>query len=173
MHAEDPLQRRARRLELIGGVDRVHHDGDARQLADRVGGCENFFRGAHAAFVELHRFGAQHEMREIDVPRMRRDVRAFALVAEVAQITVVDHLPVVVARDTVDFHGLRFVDQVEQRGERVAQTDAAAATVAEVKHALQFVEQFRLVVEPRIIPVNGVAGRRFEAAFGGRGRRFG
>ena len=64
---------------------------------------------------------AQHQVREVDVPRMRRNVRALRHVAEVAQVALVDDLPVVGLGDAVDLHRLALVDEVEQRRERAAQ----------------------------------------------------
>ena len=51
---------------------------------------------------ELDRLGAQHQVREVDVPRMRRHVRALGHVAHVAQVALVDDLPVVLLGDAVD-----------------------------------------------------------------------
>jgi hypothetical protein len=107
-------------------------------------------------------------MRKIQVPFVRRHVGTFGHVAEVAQVAVLDDLPVVLLLDAVHFQGRRFVDQVEQRREGLAQADAATAAVADVEDALHLVVERSLVVEGRVVPVEGVAGRRFEVAFAGR-----
>jgi len=104
-------------------------------------------------------------MREIDVPRVRRNVRAFGLVAEVAQVALVDHILVIGLGDTVDFHRLRCVDEVEQCRECVAQADAAPAPVADTEDAFELLVDGGLVVELRVFPVERVARRCVEAAF--------
>ena len=92
-------------------------------VAQRATGC----------VAELERLGAQHQVRKVDVPRMRRHVRTLRHVAHVAQVAVVDDVPVDLLVDAVDFAGRRFIDGIEQRRERVAQTEAAAAAVADVE----------------------------------------
>ena len=111
------------------------------------------------------RLGPQHQVREVHVPRMRRNVRTLGHVADVAQIALVDDLAEVGLGDAVDLARLALVDQVEQRRKRIAQADAAPASVADVEDALQLRVGRRLVVELRIAPVDRMAGRCFEAAF--------
>ena len=168
MHPEHRLHRRARGGVAVHEVHRLGNHRDGGDLAHRVG------RGQQPvakpplcteAFLELDRLGAQHHVREVDVPRVRRDVRALGHVAQVAQIALVDHLPEVLLLDAVDFHGRRGVHQVEQRRKGGAQADAAAAAVADVEHALQLLLDFRLVPEVGVLPVERVAGRCFERAF--------
>jgi hypothetical protein len=123
------------------------------------------------AVFELVDLGAQHQVREIEVPFVRRHIGTFGHVAEVAQIAVVDHLPVIGFGDAIDFHRRGFIDQIEQCGKRLAQADAAAATVADVEHPLHFLEQRRLVEEIGIAPIQRVARGGFETAFAnGHGR---
>jgi hypothetical protein len=104
-------------------------------------------------------------MREIDVPRMRRDVRALRHVAEVAQIALVDDLDVVALGNRIELAGLALVDEVEQRGERAAEADAAPAAVADLEDPPELLVERRLIVELRVAPVDRMARRRFEAAF--------
>jgi hypothetical protein len=68
---------------------------------------------------------------------MGRHIRALGHVAKVAHVTLVHDLEVVILVDTIDFHGVAFIDQVEQRGERIAQTDAPAAAVTDVVDPFQ------------------------------------
>ena len=78
---------------------------------------------------------------------------------------MIDHFPVVLPGHAIDFHGLGLIDQVEQGGEGVAQAHAAATAVADIIDPLQLVEQVRLVIESRILPVQRVAGGSLQAAF--------
>ena len=98
---------------------------------------------------------------------MRRHVGALRHVADVAQVALVDHLPVVGLRHAVHLHRLALVDEVEQRRERVAQADAAAAAVADVEDALGLLEERRLVVVLGAAPVDRVARRGLQVAFAG------
>jgi hypothetical protein len=78
---------------------------------------------------------------------MGRYIRALGHVAKVAQVTLVDDLDVVCFVYPVDFHSVRFVDQVKQRGKRVAQTDTAPTAVTDV------IDPFQFLLEIRLIPV--------------------
>src|ERR1700690_703101 len=96
---------------------------------------------------------------------MRRHVRAFGHVTHVTEIAVVDHFPIGLLIDAVDFAGLRLVDQIEQRRDGVAQVEAAAAAVADFEYPLEFLIERGRVVELRILPAEGVARRRLQTAF--------
>ena len=65
------------------------------------------------ALLKLYRLGAQHKVRKINVPLMRRYVRALGHETQIAQIAVVNDLPVVFLLDAIDFQGGRFVHQIE------------------------------------------------------------
>ena len=103
-------------------------------------------------------------MREIDIPLVRGDVRTLAHVAHVAQIAVVYDVPIEFFGNAVHFHGVRLVDRVEQCREGVAEIEAAAAAVTDVKDALELGVERRVVVELVALPVNRMTSRRFEAA---------
>src|SRR5581483_5202466 len=118
-----------------------------------------------AALRELQRLGAQHHVGEVDVPRMRRHVRALGHVAQVAQVALVDHVPELRLLDAVDLHRRAPVDEIEERRERRAQVHAAAAAVADLEDALHLREHLRLVQEIGRAPRDRVARGRFEAAF--------
>src|SRR5512140_2577186 len=92
-------------------------------------------------------------MREIDVPGMRRNVRALRHVADVAKVALVDDLPVVVLGDAIDFHRRAVVDEVEKRGEGVAQAHAPPAAMTDVEDAVQLGVERPVLVELRIAPV--------------------
>jgi hypothetical protein len=92
---------------------------------------------------------------------MRRHVGAFGQVAEVAEIAVIDDLPVVFPGNTVHFHGVGFIDQVEQGRKGVTEADTASAAMTDVVDTFQFIEKVILVVERCIFPVERMPGRSF------------
>jgi hypothetical protein len=103
-------------------------------------------------------------VREIYVPLVWRHVRTLGLVAEVAEIALVDDLGEVGLGNPIDFHRRGFVDQVKQGRKRVAKADTASAPVADAEDALQLLVERSLVVELRILPVQRMTRRRFKAA---------
>jgi hypothetical protein len=111
-------------------------------------------------------------VREIEVPFVRRHVRALGHVTKVAQVALVDHVPVILLRHPVHFAGRSVVDQVEQGRERPAQADAAPAAVADVEDAFHLLERGVLVVEPGVLPIQRVARRRLQRTFPAHGLPF-
>ncbi|KPJ91163.1 MAG: hypothetical protein AMJ55_12305, partial [Gammaproteobacteria bacterium SG8_15] len=101
---------------------------------------KNFVAGFNLAFFKLDCFGLQHQMREIQVPLMRRHIRTLGHETQIAKITLINHFPVIFFFHPVDFHGVRFVDQIKEHRKGVAQTDAAPATVTDIKHTLKLLE---------------------------------
>ena len=69
---------------------------------------------------------------------MGRNIRALCHVAKVAHITLVHDLDVIILVDTIDFHRVTLIDQVEKRGKRVTQADAPATAMTNVIDPLQF-----------------------------------
>jgi hypothetical protein len=59
-------------------------------------------------------------MGEVKVPWVGRHVRTLGKVTDVAQVALVDNLPVILLVDTIDFAAFAFVNEVEQRWERAA-----------------------------------------------------
>ena len=104
-------------------------------------------------------------MREIHVPLMRRRVRAFRHVTDVAQIALIDDFHVIYFVYAIDFECCRFIDQIKQRRERVAETHTTATTVADVIHPLKFFIERILVPKIRIFPINGVSSGGLQVAF--------
>ncbi len=139
---------------------------DARR-PDAVGARQQAVAERRLAVAELDRLRAQHQMRKIDIPRMRRHVRTFRHVADVAQIALVDDLDVVGLRHAVDLHRLAFVDEIEQCRKGLAQAHAAAAPMADVEDALHLLVERAFVVERGIAPRDRMPGRGVEAAFAG------
>ncbi|MCY1535697.1 hypothetical protein D9M68_711120 [compost metagenome] len=157
-------------LGLVHRVGHLHHDGNARELAVHVGGGQETLGQLDLTLLELDGLGAQHGVRKVQVPFVRRRVRALGHVAEVAHVALVDHLPVVGLGDAVHLLGRTLVDQIEQGGKGAAQTHAAPATVADVEDAFQLDEALLLVVEVGVLPVQRVPGGRLQVAFGGHAR---
>ena len=164
VHAEHRLHRRARRFQSIHAVNSLSDNRDRRELAERIGGGEQPIAELNP-FAKLDCLRAQHHVGEVDVPRMRRHVGALRHVAEIAEVALVDHLPVVLFRHAVDLHGLGAVDEIEQRGKRGAQVHASAAAVADLEDAPELALGLRLVPELRRLPSERVPRRRFERAF--------
>jgi hypothetical protein len=135
--AERLLQHDARRAELVGGIHHLRHHGNRGQGADQFGGGQQLVAEFHLAGLVLDRLGAQHGVREIQVPLVRRHVGALGHVADVAQVALVDDLPEFFLGHAGGLKVARLVDQVEQQRERIAQRDAAATAVADVEDALQ------------------------------------
>ena len=80
-----------------------------------------------------------------------RHVRTLGQVAEIAEVTVIDYFPVILLGDPIDFHGLGFINQIEQCRKGIAQADAATATVANIVNPLELLEAGIFVVEFRIV----------------------
>ena len=105
MDAGHGLQHLARGTNFVDRIHRLGDDGNAGEFADRVGAGQHLVAQLGGAFLEVHRLGAQHEMGEIHVPLVRWHVRTLGHVAEVAQVAVIHHLPVVLLLDAVHFQG--------------------------------------------------------------------
>jgi hypothetical protein len=92
-------------------------------------------RPVRALVPGLDGLGAQHQVREVDVPLVRRHVRALRPVAHVAQVAVVHHLRILALVDAGKLAVAGGVDEVEQRREGLAQAESAPAPVADVEDA--------------------------------------
>src|SRR5437879_158307 len=145
--ADRLVQERARGGVAVAGVDHLRDDRARGEPAYGLGGGKQTVSQPSLALPELHRLGAQHDMRKIDVPRVRRYVRAFRHVAHVAEIALVHDLPELRVLHTVDFQRRARVDEVEERPKRREQLDAAPASVADAEYALELREHCRLVIE--------------------------
>jgi hypothetical protein len=96
---------------------------------------------------------------KVDIPLVRRHIGTLREVAEVAKVAMIHYLPVVLPGNTVHFHGVGFVDKVEQGRKGVTETDAATAAMTNVIDTFQFVEKVILVIERCIFPVQWMPGR--------------
>ena len=155
----------ARRRAAVGRVQGLAYHRDAAQRSGDPCVADQAVAELAFALFELRRLGTQHQVREIDVPLVRRYVRALGLVTEVTEKALVHNLPVIAFLHAVHFQRRRFIHQVEQGRECVAQRDAAAASVAQVENALKFLEKRPFVVKRRVLPVECVPCRRLKAAF--------
>ena len=151
-------------------INNIGNDRNAGKLADSVGRGDDLVAQFATALLISERLGAQHQMRKVYIPVMRRYVWALGQIAEIAKIAVVNDLPVVLALDSIDLHGRGFVHQVEQFRKRVAQVDATATSVTNVKNTFQFVKYRSFVVKPRLILTERVARGCLETAFTGYSR---
>src|SRR5690606_19874039 len=96
---------------------------------------------------------------------MRRHVRALRHVAHVAEVTVIDHIPVDLLVDGIELSGRRFVDRIEERREGVAKAEAAPTAVTDIEDALELLEQRLFIYVVGILPRDGVTRGSFETAF--------
>ncbi len=161
MHIQHTFQRIPEQPVI---VQRVHSDvdhRDRRQLANGIRTGQDLVAHRRALVPEALCLCTQHQVREIEVPLVRRHVGTLGHVTDVTHVALVDHLVVVILCDTVDLHGLALINEIEQRGERIAQADAAPAPMTDVVHTLQLVEQAALVPEVVGLPVDGVPCRCF------------
>ncbi len=163
-HAEGLLQNHTARATAVGGINDLGDDRNPRQPADRVGARQHALLQRRAAVAEALRLGAQHQVRKVDVPLVRRHIRALRHVAHVAQVAVIDDVPVDVLWYRVEFAGVGLVDRVEQRGKCVAQVETTPTPVTDVEDALEFGKQRAFVVKRFRPPVDRMAGRGLEAA---------
>ncbi len=81
---------------------------------------------------------------------------------------MIHDFPVHALIDAVDLAGARGVDRVEQRRKCLAQAEAAATTVADVEHALEFLLERVVVIERGLLPIERVARRRAQTALARR-----
>ncbi|MDX1711061.1 MAG: DUF3483 domain-containing protein [Rhodovibrionaceae bacterium] len=167
VHLQRLFHDRARQLVLgRAGPVRQPRD-DAGQLAVAVGLGEllgQAFLGQ--AVMALGRAVAQHQVREVDVELVRRHIGTRHHEAHVAERAAVDHLLEILGVDGVELHGLGLVDQVEEGREGIAEIEAAAAAVTDVEDPAQLLVELLEVIEVGVLPVDRVADRRIQAAFG-------
>ena len=153
IHAQGGLHHTARNFCFAHGVDSLHHDGNASQRAMRIGRGQEIFCGTHFTFFKLDGLGSQHGVRKIQVPFVRRCIGTLGHVAQVAHEALVHHFPVVFLVDAIYLHGATLIHQVKQSGKRAAQADAAAASMANVEDALEFIEARLFVVKVFALPI--------------------
>jgi hypothetical protein len=99
-------------------------------------------------------------MREIKIPGMRRHVRALGHVADIAEVALINHLPVFFFRHAIHLTGRALVNQIKEPRKRIAQAHAPAAAMADIKNPLHLGKAGAFVVKLLAFPVNGMPGRR-------------
>ncbi len=164
MHPQRGVQKLASHRTAVDGVDRFGDDGNARQFADHVRGTQHLVAPPRAATAVFDGLGAQHQVREVDVPRMRRHIRTFGHVTHVTEVALVDHLPKGLFIHAIDLAGLRIVDQIEQSRKGIAQIETAAAAMADVEYPFEFFLQRTGVIELGILLPKRMARGRFQIA---------
>ena len=100
----DGLERSAGRSDRIDQVDDRRHDRIGERRAHGVGGGQRPVANRRALGAVMDGLGAQHQVREVEDPGVRRHVGTLRHVAEVAQEAVLDDLCVVLFPDPVDLH---------------------------------------------------------------------
>ena len=103
-------------------------------------------------------------MRKVDIPFMRWNVRAFCHVTKIAEVAMIDYFPVVGLLHPVNFQRWGLVDQIEKSREGLAQANAAATTMTDVKDPSQFGKKFFLVEKLRIPPIDRMSGWGLDTA---------
>ena len=161
VHAGDGLHQRPGEPVALGGAPvhcRRKGAGDAAVLV-RLGeppGCG----GVAPACAAVGGPMAQHEMGKVDVPLVRRRVRAHGHEAHVAERAGVHDRLEARGLDRIQLARFGFVNQVEQARKGVAEAEAAPATVADVEDAARLPLQRLAVVEIGVSPVYGMAEGR-------------
>lgn len=118
--AERLFHQAARRVRVIHRVDRLRNDGNAGERAERVGVRQELVAQRYVSPLKGGSLRAQHQVRKIDVPLMRRHVGTFRHVAQIAQIALIDDGAKLLLVDFVRLACIRFVDEVEQCGKCAA-----------------------------------------------------
>ena len=108
---------------------------------------------------------AQHEVREIKVEFVRRDIGAFRHEAEITQGARIHDALETCAINCVELFRRRAVNQIKQARKTVAEIKTPTAAMADIKDAAHLFIQQRRIGEIWVVPVNDVTGWRFEAAF--------
>jgi hypothetical protein len=120
MNARDLLERLAcRDIALVGRP--VGERGDERaEPARRVGVRKLALDEADAVLARLHRAMAQHQVRKVERPFVRRHVGALGHEAHVAERAGLLDFGVLLFRHAIELAGRTVVDQVEQPRKGVA-----------------------------------------------------
>ena len=149
-------------------VSRVNHNRDARnpcRIAYKVGTGEQLVSCRRAFFREPDSFCPEHQVRKINIPLMRRHIRALGHVAQITEIALVHNFPVILFSNAIDLHGVGFVNQIEQRRKTVTKRDTTPAPMAQIKDPLHLRHQLAFIIEVGALPIDRMANRRPQAAF--------
>ncbi len=146
----------------VGRVDDGANDRNTGKTAYPVGRGYDLVAQFGTTLFVTQGLGAQHQMWKIDIPFMRWDIGAFGQKAQVAQIAVIDHLPVIFRCHAIDFHAVALVDQVEQGWESIAKVDAATTSMTDIENTFEFGEDRGLVVKTWIVLSQRMTSRGVE-----------
>ena len=155
-----PAQRTAAPVRPIHGAGQKR-----RPFANAVRVRKRAVDESDAVLLCLDRAIAQDQMREVDIEFMRRHIGALRHEAHVAKRAGVHDFFEIPARNSVEFAAFRFVDEIEEPREAVAEVEAAPAGVTNVEDAAHFGVELRLVIEIGVLPIQRMPDRRFETAF--------
>ena len=122
---------------FIDRIDHRRHKRNTREPAHQIGGTENPVASTRFSLAVLDRLGTKHQVREIDIPLVRRHIGAFRHITHVTKVAMVDDVPVNRLGNAINFHRIRLVDSVEQGRKSVAQIEAATAAMANVEDTLK------------------------------------
>jgi len=131
------LEQRPAGCAAIDGIDDLHYHRDTGQFANPVGIRQHPVGPARTVVAKSFGFRPEHQVGEIDVPRVRRDVRTFH-VTHITQVALIDDVPEDRLRYRVQLARLRLVDCIEQGRKRIAEVETASAPVTNIEHAFEF-----------------------------------
>ena len=86
-------------------------------------------------------------MGKVQRPLVRWKIRTLGLCAQITQEALVDDFAVIGFVYAINLEGVGFVDEIEERGEGIAEANAAAAAMADIEDSFHFGMQGCLVVE--------------------------
>ena len=104
-----------RELRFVDRVGRLNDHWNASKLALHIGRREKSLTRADFAFPEFHGLRAQDQVRKIHVPRMRRRVRTYRHVADVAQVVLINHFHEISFGNAINFQRVRLINQIKLR----------------------------------------------------------
>ncbi len=104
-------------------------------------------------------------MGKVDVEFVGWYVGAFSEVAQIAEVTLLGDLAEVGLVDSIDLHRVRLVNQIKQGRECIAQTDATAASVTDVKNPLQLLVERAFIPKILTLPIQRVPSGCVNTAF--------
>ena len=142
MHTQRLVEQLATESVLVHRIDDLRDDRNAGDASRHVSVALRILsRSRASACLNLNAFARSIRCGKVDVPRMRRHVRTLGHVAHVAQVTVIDDVPVHLLVDAIDFTGARLIHRIEQRGKRIAEAEATPTTVTDVEDPFELLEQ--------------------------------
>jgi hypothetical protein len=140
VHAECGFEQRSPHAAAVTRIHELGNHRNAGKLANSIGRAQCAVTKRGAFFLEPRGLGAQHQVRKIYIPLVWRHIRTFSHVAHVAQVAIIDDLPIDFPRHAIEFHGVGIINGVEQSREGMTEIEATTAAVADVEDASEFIE---------------------------------